>query len=221
MIVNHSKEDIDKGQAVYSKATLFFYDLAVISIANYFIWRCPRRYQLDLYNRHVTSNHLDVGVGTGYFLDHCRFPVKSPRVALMDMNESCLSAAARRIRRYNPEIYKSNIMEPDAIDVERFDSISANYLLHCLPGHIKSKKRVFDNLKSLLNPNGTIFGSTILQCGVEISVAARWLMRFYNSKGVFTNAADDLAGLRSILEAGFTESRVDTVGSVALFSARI
>lgn len=62
------------GQAVYTKRVLHVYDLFVLGFSNRFVWRCPTPALLAHYDRHVTANHLDVGVGTGYFLDRCHFP---------------------------------------------------------------------------------------------------------------------------------------------------
>ena len=59
--------------AVYTPARLALYDLFILGVSCSLVWRCPRRHFLDLYDRHVGSPHLDVGVGTGFFLDRCRF----------------------------------------------------------------------------------------------------------------------------------------------------
>lgn len=89
-----TSEQVVAGQAVYSKSTLGIYDWFVVGFSNRLIWKCPSAHILALYDRHVTANHLDVGVGTGYFLDHCRFPSDHPRLGLMDLNQNCLEAAA-------------------------------------------------------------------------------------------------------------------------------
>lgn len=54
------------GAAVYSKPLLSGYDLWVLGFSNTFVWRCPTRLLLEFYNEHISGNHLDVGVGTGY-----------------------------------------------------------------------------------------------------------------------------------------------------------
>lgn len=208
------------GQAVYTQRSLGWYDLLVLRISNRFIWRCPSARLLELYDRCVSSNHLDVGVGTGFFLDRCRFPSDRPRVALLDLNANCLDAAARRIARYGPQRFQANLLEPIAIDAEPFDSVAVNYVLHCLPGTIRTKAAVFANLKPLLHPGAVIFGSTILQGGVHPGFTARQLMRFYNAKKIFTNTEDDLDGLRASLAEHFSEVAVETVGCVALFTGR-
>jgi hypothetical protein len=76
-----SPEQVAAGHAVYTKRMLGIYDFLVLGLSNRLIWRCPTQRLIEHYNRHVTSNHLDVGVGTGYFLDRCRFPSAAPRVA--------------------------------------------------------------------------------------------------------------------------------------------
>ena len=56
------------GQAVYSRSTLALYDWLVLGMSNRCIWNCPSAHMLALYDRYVTANHLDGGVGIGYFL---------------------------------------------------------------------------------------------------------------------------------------------------------
>lgn len=215
-----TREQVEAGQAVYTPRTLAIYDLAVLGVSNRFIWNCPTARLEEHYNRHVSANHLDVGVGTGYFLDRCRFPAATPRVALMDLNSDTLAFAARRIVRYRPEQYRRNVLEPIAFDAEGFDSIGLNYLLHCLPGSIASKAVVFDHLRPLLKPGAVLFGSTLLHGGVPRSALARGLMAIYNRKGIFANRDDDLAGLQRALEQRFREVRVEVAGCAALFAAR-
>ena len=71
-------EEIVAGQAFYTDRTLPNYDLRVLTLSNPLIWRCPTSRLLRFFDTHVSANHLDVGVGTGYFLDKCRFPTATP-----------------------------------------------------------------------------------------------------------------------------------------------
>lgn len=217
-IIDVSAEQVEAGQAVYTPGMLSIYDILVLGISNRFIWKCPTPRLVAHYNRHVSGNHLDVGVGTGYFLDHCRFPVPEPRVALMDLNSNSLEHAAGRIARYRPEIHRQNVLEPIVWDGKLFDSVGVNYLLHCLPGKMASKCVVFDHLQPLMNPGAVLFGSTLLQGGVVRGWTARRLMRFYNGKGVFTNQQDDLESLREGLRQRFRDVSVDVVGCAAVFA---
>lgn len=219
--MNVSAEQVEAGQAVYSQRTLAVYDWVVLGISNRLIWKCPTRRLEEHYNRHVTANHLDVGVGTGYFLDRCRFPSPTPRVALMDLNANALAFASRRVARYRPETYRRNVLAPITVDAQRFDSVGINYLLHCLPGSIESKSVVFDHLEALMNPNAVLFGSTLLQGGVSRSGLAKRLMGVYNKKGIFSNVHDDLDGLKRNLAGRFRDVSVEVVGCAALFSGRV
>jgi hypothetical protein len=206
-------------QSVYSPATLAIYDTLVLRLSNPLIWRCPTRRILDLYNQHVAESHLDVGVGTGWYMDHCRFPA-APRLALMDLNPNSLEAAARRVGRYSPTTHVVDVLRPIDGHGETYGSIGVTYLLHCLAGDIRQKSAVFDHLIPLLAPGGTLFGATILAQGVPRSPAAVKLMGFYNKKGIFGNARDSLDDLRLALASRFNDVRVDTIGCVALFSAK-
>lgn len=209
---------VEAGQAVYSRKILSAYDLLVLGVSNRWIWQCPSARIEAHYSRHLSANHLDVGVGTGYFLDRCRYPQAAPRIALMDLNDNSLAFASNRIARYHPETYRQNILEPVKAPIPAFDSIGINYLLHCLPGTIAGKALVFDHLRPLMKPGARLFGSTLLQGGVERGWAARRLMEIYNRKGIFCNSADDLDGLRTELGHRFHHVDIEVVGCVALFA---
>ncbi|MFO1126257.1 MAG: hypothetical protein U1E25_13980 [Methylocystis sp.] len=139
----------------------------------------------------------------------------------MDLNSDALQFAARRVARYRPETYASNVLEKIDFDGAKFDSVGVNYLLHCLPGDMATKARAFDFLSPLLNPGAIVFGSTLLQDGVTRGFAAQRLMAFYNSKGIFSNMQDDLDTLTRELEKRFDAVSVETVGCAALFSATV
>ena len=218
--VEPTAEQVEAGHAVYTKRLLAIYDVVVLQLLCRLVWRCPSRRIVELYNAHVSANHLDVGVGTGYFLDRCRFPPGDVRLALLDLNPNCLGRSARRLARYRPEIHRANALEPIRVRTSRFDSVAMSYILHCLPGTIRSKAVVFDNLKALLNPGGVIFGATVLHGGVERNRLARTLARRYNAHGIFTNTHDDLDGLRSVLAQRLSNLTLDVVGCVAIFSGR-
>jgi SAM-dependent methyltransferase len=133
----------------------------VIRFENVLVWKCPTRLLLDHYNRYVSGNHLDVGVGSGYYLDNCQFPADDPRVALMDLNPNALQFTSARIGRYRPATYLADVLEPIKYDLPAFDSVGLNYLLQSLPGSMSDKGRVFSNLRPFLKPGGVLFGTTI------------------------------------------------------------
>jgi ubiquinone/menaquinone biosynthesis C-methylase UbiE len=184
-------------------------------------WKCPSRRILHHYNEHISSNHLDVGVGTGYFLDRCQYESSSPRVALMDPNTNCLEVASRRIARYKPEVYQANVLEPIPFDAPKFDSVGLNYVLHCIPGDIATKGVAFEHLKALMNPGGILFGATLLHDGVRRNWLARKVMDRNNKHGIFANVNDSLEGLRSVLSEHLTNSALEVVGCVGIFTGSV
>jgi len=219
--MNASKDQTAAARAIYARWTLAFYDFGVINFSHRFVWKCPAQRLEEHYNAHVTANHLEVGAGTGYFLNRCRFPSPSPRIALMDLNPGPLEFASQRLKRYHPETYRQNILEPISIGTERFDSVGINDVLHCLPGYIETKAVALDHLKALMNPDAVLFGSTVLQGGVPRNWSARRLMDVYNKRGIFSNQHDSLDGLKRALSQRFREISVEVVGCSALFSGRV
>jgi hypothetical protein len=219
--MSFTEEQVAAGEAVYTEQALRAYDFVVLVLCNRFIWKCSTQRLVEHYNRHITGNHLDVGVGTGYYLDHCLFPSQRPRIALMDLNQNSLDFASKRIAHYKPEMHSRSILDPIHIDAAKFDSVAINYLLHCIPGSIELKSVAFDHLRVLMNPKAVLFGSTLLQGGVNRNWFTKRLMDVYNKYGIFSNQADDLAGLKSELSRRFREVSVEVVGCAALFSGRL
>lgn len=211
--------DSRAGQAVYSRWTLRLYDFYVLGLSCRLAWRCPASALLAHYEEHVSAHHLDVGVGSGYFLDRCRFPVPRPDVMLLDLNEASLAFAARRIARHAPRACRADVLEPLPL-MERFDSIGLGFLLHCLPGDMTYKARALAHLAAVLSPEGVLFGSTILAADVRHNRLGATLVDIYNRKGIFSNRGDSAAGLGAALDASFAEVSMTVQGAVALFSAR-
>lgn len=209
--------DVEKGYAVYTRRMLSFYDWWVLGVSNRLIWRCPTDELLELYREHVSDNHLEVGVGTGFFLEKT-LPEGRPRVALLDINRDCLEVASARISDYRPEIHQENILEPLQIHGAGYDSIAINYLLHCLPGTLDVKAgKVMDHLVPYLHDKGTLFGSTILGADIKKPIAASLLMKKYNQKGIFSNAQDSLGAVMEALSTRFKTFNVEVQGCVVIF----
>jgi Methyltransferase domain len=209
----------EQGAAVYNQAILAVYDFYVLGFSNTFVWQCPSRRILDFYSEHVSNRHLDVGVGTGYFLDTCSFPTPTPKLALLDLNPNSLQVASRRVQRYAPTLHHANVLEPLTLEPASFDSISLTYLLHCLPGDFASKGVVFQHLKPLLSEQGVIFGTTILGQGVRHNSLAKFHLQLYNSRKIFSNTHDSLEALEFILKEHFQAHLLNLVGCVAFFVA--
>lgn len=205
------------GHAVYTRRMLLIYNLWVLGFSNACLWRCPTTFLRAEFHKKVSLNHLDVGVGTGYYLEKCLTKMQR-RVGLLDSNSVSLSTAAAKIRAFNPEIYQGNVLGPLTFDCDKFDSISMNYLLHRLPGDMVAKSVVFQHLNDYLNEGGVLFGSTILGQGTSPNYFAKQVMDFYNRKGIFDNLSDDLISLETVLNENFSEVKIEMRGCVAIFS---
>lgn len=213
--------DVLAGQAAYTPGFLPYYDLLALQINNRFFWRCPTKWQIEMYDRLATPQHLDVGIGSGYFLDKCRFGVDQPHITLVDLNENTLRYVRARLSRYESvRLFRRNVLDPFDLG-EKFGSIGVNYLLHCVPGPIESKAdRVLTNLKPHLASHGVLFGSTLLMDLAQRLWFSAPMMRAYQRNGSFHNDADTIDGLRGALTEHFDQVELERVGCAALFTAR-
>jgi len=209
------------GQAVYSGPLLRVYDLVAYRFDAPFIWRCSIESLLAAYDQHVSARHLDVGVGTGYLLDHCDFPVPQPQITLMDLNSNSLAFAARRLRRYRPRTLQANVLAPWGLPAGSFDSIAMCNVLSCAPGSMPEKAVAFDYARAALAPGGRLFGATVLNGGVEHTWRSRLMMNRTNARGIFSNLGDHREDLEAALAQRFSSYEVTAEGSMAFFAASV
>lgn len=219
MIKIPNQKEIRDGQAIYTKKNLILYDLIVTRLSNRFAWKCPRKVLIKFYQEHISGNHLDIGVGTGYFLDKTLRENHVERIGLLDLNSACLQYAKHRLNKFNVELYHHDVFKPFTGINEKFDSISLNYVIHCLPGTLLQKAIVFDNIKAVLNSNGVLFGSTLLG-KINKNKLADKLLALYNQKKIMHNLADDAETLEQELKNRFSYVQIKINGCVALFVAK-
>nr|WSY56668.1 class I SAM-dependent methyltransferase [Streptomyces sp. NBC_00886] len=209
-----------RGQALYTRRFLRAYDILVYGINSPLTWRCPKSRIVELYNRHVSAHHLDIGVATALPLDECRYPSPTPDLTLMDLNPHSLAAASHRLRRHSPRLHQADVLVPWGLPPDSVDSIGMCYLLHCLPGSLPEKAVVFGHARAVLRPGGVVFGSTILGRGTHHNRLARLQLAAANWRGIMCNRQDRLDDLEAALARTFDCHEVTVVGSVALFHAR-
>ena len=94
----------------YSPLGLAFYDALIMNGLAPHVWDCPSGRLVDHYREHLSPNHADVGVGTGYCLD--RAGVELKRLALIDLQPHCLEHTARRLARFRPECHRRDVLQP-------------------------------------------------------------------------------------------------------------
>jgi hypothetical protein len=204
----------------YSKLGLRAYDPLIMCGLLRHVWSCEPADLVAHYREHVTSNHADVGVGTGYCLDRCGFDVPRPRLALIDLNPNCLAYTARRLARYRPLTYVRDVLAPIRdIPEAPFNSIALGGILHCLSGDLREKSRVFDHLSSIAGTGTKIFGYTLVSDDVPLRSRRRLAHRILNRLQVVDNTSDFAADLHDALSSRFIDCRVEPIGCMALFSA--
>jgi ubiquinone/menaquinone biosynthesis C-methylase UbiE len=183
------------------------------------VWRCLTSRLLEQYRQHVGHTHLDVGPGTGYFLEHARLP-DDAQITLLDPNPDVLAHAARRLSDRHPSAVQADVLKPLPLTAKRFDSVALNYVLHCVPGPPVWKAAVVQNVAAVLKPGGVLFGATVLGATGPHTWLSRAVLRFVNSRRIFDNLSDTEDGLRDQLEASFARVEIEVIGSVAVFTAR-
>ncbi|MEW4565991.1 class I SAM-dependent methyltransferase [Bremerella sp. JC770] len=217
---NTGNLDVHSGHQVYTPRLLRWYDLIVHGVSNRWFWSCPTQLLEAWFDEHATNNHLDIGVGTGFFPDRCSVFSPDARIGLLDANPNCLAAAAKRLKRFQPETFEANLAEPFTQLKEPFTSVSLMYVLHCLPGDVAFRARVIQHASSVLAADGKLFGATILGQPQPTSWLGRQVMDSYNRKGIFGNQHDSLSALREVLEVSLADVEIEQVGSVAMFAGR-
>ncbi|WP_150464031.1 class I SAM-dependent methyltransferase [Francisella sp. XLW-1] len=207
------KKSTHDGQKVYSKLVLKVYNFWVLFFNNTFLWKCKTSKLLKLYKTNVSKNHLDIGVGSGYYLKRVNNQLQ--QVTLMDLNPTCLDYVAKALPAKSVLTYKVDILEaiPEKFHSE-FDSISFNYLIHCLPDN-GNKQVVFENVAKMLKSEGVAFGSTIINdysSNLAIKVANK-----FNDKGIFDNKNDTYESIEKYIKNNFAEYTIKQIGSVCVY----
>jgi len=215
-----SPDAVAAGAAAYTSGLLRIYDAFVLGFSARVLWRCRTERMLALYDRHAGERHVDVGVGTGYLLDRCTWPVQRPQITLVDLSPTALEYTAARIERYAPRTVQASVLDEVPLPEREYDSVGCTYLLHCVPGGMERKAAALGRLGKLLVPGGTLFGATILGTADRHTPLSRAVNTLYNRKRIFANADDDVDTLRRGLDTHFASYELDLVGAVALFAAQ-
>ena len=174
----------EAGASIYSPAILKLYDFGVLGLSNRFAWQCPTKtVLLPFYKEHLGRKHLDVGVGTGFYIARAGL-TRSHQVGLLDLNENSLRAAAGQVKEAEVRTFLRDVMKPGSEPADTgYDSVSLFYLLHCLPGTMDDKETAIANLKGYLSKDGVLYGATILGEEANHNLMGRMLLKLYNDNG--------------------------------------
>ena len=206
-----------KGQWEYTRLLLNLYDPLVLGPIARFVWRCPTTRLVERYRQHIRGRHLDVGPGTGYFLERSGLPEGS-RVTILDPNTNVLGHVSRRLGQLDITAVEADVLKPLPVDGP-FDSAALHLVIHCLPGPLPRKAAAVANVAAVLAPDGVLFGASVLGISGRHTWAARRMLDAFNRQGGFDNLNDTEEGLGEILAASFEHVQLETVGSVAIFAA--
>lgn len=206
-----------KGQRDYTPRLLGAYDRVVLGFVAKAVWHCPTPRLVDGYREHIRPRHLDVGPGTGYFLEHSGLKAGSP-VTILDPNPHVLEHAGRHLRQFALTAVQADALKPLPV-AGPFDSAALHLVIHCLPGPMTRKALAVKNVASVLAPDGVLFGASVLGRSGNHSWLARRVLTVFNRQGGFDNLDDSEAGLSEILGASFEHVEIEIVGSAAIFAA--
>jgi SAM-dependent methyltransferase len=206
-----------RGQSDYTRLLLRAYDPLVLGIAARFVWRCPTTRLVERYRQRIRDRHLDVGPGTGYFLERSGLPGGS-RVTILDPNTNVLDRASRRLRHLDVTAVEADVCKPLPV-AGPFDSAALHLVIHCLPGPLTRKAAAVANVAAVLAPTGVLFGASVLGTSGPQTWLSRRVLDAFNRRGAFDNLEDTEQGLRDVLGASFEHVELETVGSVSIFAA--
>jgi len=206
-----------KGYRGYNRFLLAIYDPWVIGFMTRAVWKIPVPPAVERYRRLMGRRHMDVGPGTGYFLEKAA-PPDGTEITLLDPNPNVLRKTSRRLAAIHPATVEADVMKPLPVEGP-FDSVALTYVLHCLRGPMSNKAVAIRNIADVLTPDGVLFGGTVLGLEERHRPQARAFLRMANLAGDFDNLGDTADGLRRILEESFETVEVEVVGSSADFTA--
>ncbi len=201
----------------YNPMPLIFYDYVVLKLSTPYIWGCSLSHLQEIYDNHLTQEHLEIGVGTGYFLKNCRSITNKHNITLLDINPVPIKHTSRNLRSYKTRGCLANVMKKLPFRGDSFHSVGMNFVLHCLPE--PGKESVFSNIRNVMSSNSVLFGSTVLASTVQDSLITQKLMSFYNATNAFHNTYDTTDRFISILKGLFSRVDVEVSGVILVFKA--
>jgi SAM-dependent methyltransferase len=202
---------------IYTRRFLSIYDAVILGFYLRWVWRCPRAVLAERYRVLTGARHLDVGPGTGYFLDGADLPEETA-ITLLDPNPDVLAHAAQRLARHEPDMVQADACEPLPV-TGLFESAALNLVLHCIDG-AERKAAAIRHVAATLDADGVLFGASVLGSSDVHGRLGRTVLPVLNRRGIFSNLADTAAGLRELLEQSFHDVTLERVGAVAVFTAR-
>ena len=193
----------------YSPLGLRLYDPLIVRRLAPHVWRCSRVASSTTIDRHVTANHADIGVATGYFLDRCDFE-HAASAAGADRSAAALPA----IRRAAPcalsaRDYLRDVLTPDRWASRRPRSIRSRSAASCIASPATCAQEPACSTPSRRSPRPARRSSATrcVRDGVAAPRAPRLVHALLNRAGVVDNPNDHAARSAPALEARFADCR--------------
>lgn len=218
------------GAGIYTESVLsHVYQRYVLGFNFPRLWRCPIETMLPFFLENFSENHLDCGVGNGFFtgeaLARAGKSASSHELTLVDLGEGSLNKTRETLLRIAPEAQircvRADIRAPvpEELKKAQFDTITMFNLFHCVPGSLKFHQGL-KHYGELLSPGGVLTGCTILGGRHVQGFLAHVTMYLYNWVGIFDNWSDTEEEVTDALNREFAEVETRLVGMVLLFKAR-
>ena len=86
---------------------LKYYDHIVNKINCLHVWKCSENYIINHYRNNISSYHLEIGSGTGYFLkkENLKKNFSIQQLTLMDINKNILNYSKQNLKNdYDKDI---------------------------------------------------------------------------------------------------------------------
>ena len=120
-----------KGQSGYNPVMLAIYDPWVLGFMTRAVWHVPVPPVVEHYRANFGRRHLDVGPGTGYFIE--KSAPQGTEITLLDPNRHVLRRAGKRLAARRPAVVEADVMNRYNAGVAQFRRV------FCLaPKHLPS-----------------------------------------------------------------------------------
>jgi SAM-dependent methyltransferase len=216
--MDDADERARRGWRDYTPFLLRIYDPIVLGVVARVVWRIPTKAMLNSFRQLIGPTHLEVGPGTGWFLERSG-RMSSTSLTILDPNPNVLRHVSRRLRDVPVTAVEANVLKPLPVEGP-FASAGLTAVIHCLPGPPERKEAALRNIAAVLAPDGVLFGATVLGRSGNHTWLARRVLTLFNRQGGFSNLDDSVTWLRAALGRSFASVEVSEVGSLAVFVAR-
>lgn len=197
------------------KISFLTYDFFVNKFVCSYIWRCNENNISKLYDENVSTNHLEIGPGTGFFIRKNKFN----NLYLCDINRDVLDFTKNQLKNNSKNIISINknlFLDSNNLNIYDINSVGLSYVLHCVPGNLSDN---LNTLKSNLsnNKNLTIFGSTVINTNNK--AIPNLALLFLNKYGIFSNKYHCYQDLRKFIKDN--NGHIEKINNVAIFKFKI